>query len=120
MTTTLKANFDQQAYEDANRVLLAEAGMYENRLRTAGQTVPSRPAAASSQNVIAINDALSAHVAQLKTLAGVSANSAPQTGNKAKAPKVLDRVLAAKGCKTLAELEQKHREQLSVNPNFLD
>lgn len=101
MNTQLKS--DQQEYEDSNRVLLAESQLYENRIRASNQQVPPRPAACTSQDLIAANSALRSHVEQLKTLAG--ATSSPATQKPAVSAKTLtEKVLAAQGVKTLSEL----------------
>lgn len=107
---TTKPNWDQKFYEDSNRVLLAESDMLENRLLASGQTAPARPAACSSQDLIAANDALSVHVAKLKAL--VSGATTPQVTShptaKPASKSLTQKVCEARGCKDLAELKERY------------
>lgn len=107
---TTKPNWDQKFYEDSNRVLLAESEMLENRMLASAQNVPVRPAACSSQDLIAANDALSVHVAKLKALASgataapVASHPATKPAAKSAAKSLTDQLLKAKGAKDLASL----------------
>lgn len=104
----MNKNADQDEIECGNRLLLAECELHETRLRAAGKAIPARPAAASGQDIVAANNALSAHVTQLKTLAGTPCASMqkPATASTEKKSTLTDKVIAAKGVKTLDALPQ--------------
>jgi len=104
--------WDMVDYAEANQSLLSQIVVLETQLRAKGQAVPARPAAINSSDIISANDALNAHVVQLK----VKASTTTQTAQTAtvKNQTLTEKVLAARGVSNFEQLKTRRENSLVV------